>query len=152
MNEHRSAALALPLEQNTQFPPAAWFIVLRRKHTYLQCTAAVQYQLTQEWFHPIWHFSVMLLVFFNLKPIPVAVRFKTKVSGRSFAVIAGSNAAWGMMSVSYEFCQADVSASGWSLAQRSPIGCGVWMWSWSRDNEEAMTQQGLLRLGGGGVT
>jgi hypothetical protein len=49
--------------------------------------------------------------------------------------------------VSVVCCQVEVSASGWSLVQRSPTECGVsnWLWSWSLDNEEALAHWGLLR-------
>jgi hypothetical protein len=40
--------------------------------------------------------------------------------------------------VSVVCCQVEVSVTGWSLLQRSPIDCGVWVWSWSLDNEEAL--------------
>jgi len=42
-------------------------------------------------------------------------------------------------------CQVEISASGWSLDQRSPIECSVSMWSWSLDNV-ALAQKGLLFL------
>jgi hypothetical protein len=45
------------------------------------------------------------------------------------------------MSVFCECCvSSEVSASGWSLVQRSPTENRVskWMWSWSLDNEEAL--------------
>jgi hypothetical protein len=40
--------------------------------------------------------------------------------------------------VSVVCCQVEVSATGWSLVQRSPTECGVSTWAWSRsfDNEE----------------
>jgi hypothetical protein len=44
-------------------------------------------------------------------------------------------------------CQAAFSASGWSLIQRIRTDCGVWVWSWSLDNEEALAHYGLLRHG-----
>ena len=44
-------------------------------------------------------------------------------------------------------CQVEVSASVWSLVQRSATDCGVWTWSCSVDNEEALAQWGLLRNG-----
>ena len=59
--------------------------------------------------------------------IPVAARSKTWVWGRTFAGIVGSNLAGGMdmFLVSVVCCQVDVSASAWSLIQRSPTECGV---------------------------
>jgi hypothetical protein len=80
--------------------------------------------------------------------IPVAARSKAWVCGRSLAGIAGSNPTRGMnvCLVSVVCSQVWISASGWSLVQRSPTGCGVsWVWSWSLDNEEAMANWGLLR-------
>jgi hypothetical protein len=46
-------------------------------------------------------------------------------------------------------CQVQVSASGWSLVQRSPTECGVsnWVWSWILENEEALVHLGPLRHG-----
>ena len=43
-------------------------------------------------------------------------------------------------------CRVEVAALGWSLVQRSPAERGVsnWMWSWSLDNEEALTHYRLL--------
>ena len=54
---------------------------------------------------------------------PVAARSKAWIFGRSLAGIAGSNLVRGMdMSlVSAVYCQVMVSASGWSLVQRSSI-------------------------------
>jgi hypothetical protein len=41
--------------------------------------------------------------------------------------------------VSVVCCQVEISASGWSLVQRSPTECGVskWVWSWSPGNRES---------------
>ena len=41
--------------------------------------------------------------------------------------------------VSVVCCQVEISASGWSLVQRSPTECGVskWVWSWSPRNRES---------------
>jgi len=38
------------------------------------------------------------------------------------------------------YCHVQVSASGWSLAQRNPTECGACnrVWSWSLDSEEAL--------------
>jgi hypothetical protein len=61
-------------------------------------------------------------------PISVAVQSKAWVCGRSLAGIVGSNpaGAWKSLSlVSVVCCQVEVSASGWSLVQRSPTECGV---------------------------
>jgi len=57
-------------------------------------------------------------------PIPVAARSKAWVSGRSLDGILDSNPAGGM-DVCVVCCQIEVSASGWSLVQRSPTECGV---------------------------
>jgi hypothetical protein len=61
-------------------------------------------------------------------PIPVAARSKAWVCGRSLAGIVGSNPTGGhgcLSLVSVVCCQVEVSASGWSLVQRSPTECGV---------------------------
>jgi len=61
-------------------------------------------------------------------PIPVAVRSETWVCGRSLAEIMVSNPAGGqgcLSLVSVVRCQAQVSASAWSLVQRSLTECGV---------------------------
>jgi hypothetical protein len=54
--------------------------------------------------------------------------------------------------VSIVCCWVEVSATGWSLVQRSPTDCGVvcvWVWSWSPDNE-TLAHWGLLRHWKGG--
>jgi hypothetical protein len=57
---------------------------------------------------------------------PAAARSKAWVCGRSLAGIVGSNPAGGM-DVCCECCVlSEVSASGWSLVQRSPSECGVY--------------------------
>jgi hypothetical protein len=61
-------------------------------------------------------------------PIPVAVRYKAWVCGRSLTGIAGSNPTGGhgcLSVVSVVCCQVEVSATGWSLVRRSPTECGV---------------------------
>jgi hypothetical protein len=71
------------------------------------------------------HLQVMI---FSNKPIPVAAGSKAWVCGRSLAGIAGSNPAGGMdvlSVVSVVCCQVEVSATSWSLVQRSPTECGV---------------------------
>jgi hypothetical protein len=58
----------------------------------------------------------------------VAVRSKAWVCGRSLTGILGSNPAGGhgcLSLVSVVCCQVEVSATGWSLVQRSPTECGV---------------------------
>jgi hypothetical protein len=65
------------------------------------------------------------------EPVPVAVRFQAWVCSRSIAGIAGnasSNTPGGhacLSLVSVVCCQVEVSASGWSLGQKSPTECGV---------------------------
>jgi hypothetical protein len=80
-------------------------------------------------------------------PIPVAVRSKASVCGRSLSGITGSNPAGGMdvSLVSVVCFQVEVSATGWSLVQRSPTEWCVWVWSWNLDNEEALAHWGLFR-------
>ena len=61
-------------------------------------------------------------------PVPVAARSKAWVCSRLLAGIVGSNSAGGMdffSVVGVVCCQVEVSASGWSLFQRSPAECGV---------------------------
>jgi hypothetical protein len=58
----------------------------------------------------------------------VAVRFKAKVCGRSLNRIVDSNPTGGhgcLSLVSVVCCLVEVSATGWSLVQRSPTECGV---------------------------
>jgi hypothetical protein len=57
----------------------------------------------------------------------VAVPSKAWVCGRSLTTIVGSNPTGGMdvCLVSVVCCQVEVSATGWSLVQRSPTECGV---------------------------
>jgi hypothetical protein len=64
----------------------------------------------------------------QLKPIPVAARSKASVCGRSLTGTAVSNPSGGhacLSLVSVVCCQVEVSATGWSLVQRSPTECGV---------------------------
>jgi hypothetical protein len=71
---------------------------------------------------------VAILLYHAPKPIPVAARSKAWVYGCSLAAILGSNPARGMdvlSLVSIICCQVEVSATGWSLVQRSPTECGV---------------------------
>jgi hypothetical protein len=75
--------------------------------------------------------------------IPVAVWSRPWVYGRSHPGIVASNPTrvLGVFSlVRVVFCQIEVSASDWSLVQRSPTECGVtkWMRSWSINNEETL--------------
>jgi hypothetical protein len=61
-------------------------------------------------------------------PIAVAVRSKAWVYCRSLVGIAGSNPRLGhgcLSLVSVVCCQVEVSATSWSLVQRSPTDCGV---------------------------
>ena len=78
---------------------------------------------------PIWPTATPYLFFspYNQQlPVPVAARSKAWVCGPSLAGIVGSNpaGAW-MFVVSVVCCQVEVSASGWSLVQRSFTDCGV---------------------------
>jgi hypothetical protein len=77
--------------------------------------------------------------FKHAKPIPVAVRSKAWVFGRSLTGIVGSNHARGCLSVvSVVCCQVEVSATSWSLVQRSPTDCGVS----EKCDREASTKRG----------
>ena len=66
----------------------------------------------------------------------MAARFKAWVFGRSLAGIVDSNpaGAWRLALLSVVSCQVEVSASGWSLVQRSSTECDV-----SECNLEAST-------------
>ena len=60
--------------------------------------------------------------------VPLAARSKAYVCSRSPAEIVGSNPARGMdvfLLLSVVYCQAEVSATGRSLVQRSPTDCGA---------------------------
>jgi hypothetical protein len=85
----------------------------------------------------------------NLQPVPVAARSKAWVCGRSPAEIVGSNTTGGMdvlSVVSVVCCQIEVSATSWSLVQRSPTDCGGrCVWSRNHVNGEALTHGRLLR-------
>jgi hypothetical protein len=72
-------------------------------------------------------------------PIPVAERSKALVCSRSPAGIAGSNPVGGMdvcLLWVLCVCQVEVSATGWSLVQRSPTGCGVSLCVISKSQEQ----------------
>jgi len=61
-------------------------------------------------------------------PIPVAARSKAWICDRSPAETVGSNPGGGhgcLSVVSVVFCQVEVSATRWSLVQRSPTECCV---------------------------
>ena len=74
----------------------------------------------------VWLFILLNMAVSVLLPMPVAVRSKGCVYGRSFAGIMGSNPAGVWTSVvSVMCCQVEVSASGWSLVQRNPTDCRV---------------------------
>ena len=76
-------------------------------------------------YNTIYWFLVSLI---PCPPMAVAAQSKTWVCRRSLAGIVGSTAAEGhgcSSLVSIVCCQAEVSASGWSLEQRSPTECGA---------------------------
>ena len=80
--------------------------------------------------------------------IPVPARSKASVCGWSLAGILGSNPA-GDLNICLLFsvvcCQAEITATGWSLVQRSPTDCGV-----SECDREASTMRRPWPTGGGG--
>jgi hypothetical protein len=72
--------------------------------------------------------SVIISKYISGVTIPVAARSKAWVCGLSIVGIVGSNPAVGhgcLCVVSVVCCQVEVSATGWSLVQRSPTECGV---------------------------
>jgi hypothetical protein len=85
------------------------------------------------------------------RPIPVATRSKVasetiRLLGLRVRMPTGR----GCLSLgNIVCCQVEVSASGWSLVQRSPTECGVskWVWLWIFDNEGALTHEVVLRNG-----
>jgi hypothetical protein len=75
-----------------------------------------------------------------IEPIPVAVRSKACVCGRSLTMIVGSNPAVGhgyLSLVNVVCCQVEVSAMSLSLVQRSPTECGVSECDREASNSEA---------------
>jgi hypothetical protein len=64
----------------------------------------------------------------SVVPIPVAAPSEAWACGRLFAGFVSSNPAGGMevcLFLSVVCCQVQVYATGRSLVQRSPTGCGV---------------------------
>jgi hypothetical protein len=79
----------------------------------------------------------------------VAARSKAWVCGRSLAGIGGSNPAGDI-----DVCQLWIVLPGRGLCvglitrpEESYRTWGVWVWSWSLDNEEVLAHEGLLRHG-----
>jgi hypothetical protein len=91
---------------------------------------------------------VVAMVYKQLRPIAVAGRCKAWLCGLTLAGIAGSNPAGGhgcLSFVSVVCCQVEVSATGWSLVQRSPTECGVSkVWSWSLEKWGGIGPQGAV--------
>ena len=86
------------------------------------------YQMTLQWFCIIRVFVYVFNVYYKHFTDPVAERSKASVYGRSPAGIAGSNPAEGMdIYLLWVYCvwQVEVSATDWSLVQRSPTDSGV---------------------------
>jgi hypothetical protein len=82
-------------------------------------------------------------------PIPVALRSKAWVCSLSLTRIVGSNPKQGhgcLSLVSFACCQVEVSATSWSLVQRSRTECGVykWVWSWSLEKWGGLGPQGAV--------
>ena len=59
-----------------------------------------------------------------IEPVPLAARSKALVYGRSPVEIVGSNPIGGI-DVCCECFRVEVSATSWSLVQRSPTDCGA---------------------------
>ena len=92
-------------------------------------------------------FSVHLLFH---KLVPVAERSKAWVSSRSPAEIVASNPT-GVVDVCSECCvlQVEISATSWSLVQRSPTDCGESLCDLENlVKEEALAHGGMLRQKG----
>jgi hypothetical protein len=109
------------------------------KHDFfaVQPVALSLYQ-SRYFFHLQWHINFSLRITFtftqklffrlnSIMPIPVAARSKAWVYGHSLTGIVGSNPYGGMdvCPLWVLCCQVEVSATGWSLVQRSPTECGV---------------------------
>ena len=80
-------------------------------------------------------------------PVPLAARAKSQVCGRSPAEIVGSNPTGGMeVCLLWVLCvvQVEVSATSWSLVQRSPADCGGSLWSRKLMNVETMAHTGVV--------
>ena len=77
-------------------------------------------------------------------PVPVAARSKAWVGGRSPAQIAGSNPAGGMdVCLRVVSCQVEISATSWSLVQRSlPTVVRCCVCARNLKNEEAAVRVG----------
>jgi hypothetical protein len=60
-----------------------------------------------------------------IPPIPVSARSKTWFWSSSLTGIVGSNPVKVWLYCVSDSCTVDVSASGWSLVQRSPTECGM---------------------------
>jgi hypothetical protein len=91
--------------------------------------------------------KIILRAFNHCKQSPMAARSKAWVCGRSLAGIVGSNTAECM-----ECCVLSDRGLCDRLITRPEESyrlCCVWTWSWSLDNEETLTQEGLLPLMGG---
>jgi hypothetical protein len=86
---------------------------------------------------------IYITILIATRSTPVAARSKAWVCGRWLGGIAGSNPAGGYESlslVSIVCYRVEISASGWSLVQRSPIDCdfclnrkagfGTWLLKW----------------------
>jgi len=74
------------------------------------------------------HHRFLLCVVMVIMPVRLAARSKAWVCDRSPAEIVGSNPTGGrgcLSVVSVVCCQVEVSASSWSLVQRSPTDCGA---------------------------
>jgi len=85
-----------------------------------------------------WSIGIML----KLGPVPMAARSTVWDYGRSLAGFESNRGHGCLSSVSVVCCQLEVSASGWSLVQRSLIKCGGSTWVWSRNlTEEASVQK-----------
>jgi hypothetical protein len=89
-----------------------------------------------------------LLVEKRIEPIAVAARSKAWVCGRSLAGIAGSNSTGEMKSISckwWVFLDRSLCVGLITRPEESYGLWSVWVWTWSFDNEKALSHWRLLR-------
>jgi hypothetical protein len=119
-----------------------WSAFCWARAVYVATVEAVTFRKQELWY-PSWRYLYLRA---RKKPIPVAARSKTWLSGRSLAGTAGSNPVRSMgvfCLVSVVCCQVEVCAKGRSLFQRSPIVCVYLSLSVIRCNSNSLRLQWL---------